>query len=239
MCKDLDSAQMMAKSQPLGLPPCEPSQPVKVRQRASRRAVKGAVDEAEAAARAQGVATKLVAWYNAHVGPSLLQYARVGRGRRIHLVDTTHVEVPLETGTYECSGVVKNDNGTRSRGYKLATLRTLLDHAGLITQVGLGPMHVHDLPACRFFFETASVSRKGDLVLEDRGFLDGATMTVLKQQRYVDVIVPLKATMLSYKEAVQLAVLQDAWHPQSLHAPTNTSPLSKVLITSGMSVMCP
>src|SRR4029450_13261888 len=36
---------------------------------------------------------------------------------------------PLETGTYECSGVVKNDDGTRSRGYKLATLRTLLDRA--------------------------------------------------------------------------------------------------------------
>jgi hypothetical protein len=49
-------------SEPLGLPPCEPSQPVKVRQRASRRAVKGAIDEAEAEARAQWVATKLVAW---------------------------------------------------------------------------------------------------------------------------------------------------------------------------------
>src|SRR5712671_894030 len=65
-------------NEPLGLPPCEPSQSVKVRQRASRRAVKGAVDEAEAEARAQRVATQLVDWYNAHVGPSLLQYARVG-----------------------------------------------------------------------------------------------------------------------------------------------------------------
>jgi hypothetical protein len=60
-------------NEPLGLPPCEPRQPVKGRQRASRRAVKGAVDAAEAAARAQWVATQLVAWYNAHVGPSLMQ----------------------------------------------------------------------------------------------------------------------------------------------------------------------
>jgi len=52
--------------------------------------------------------------------------ARLGKGRRIHILDTTRVEVALETGTYECSGVVKNDDGTRSRGYKLATLRTLL-----------------------------------------------------------------------------------------------------------------
>ncbi len=115
----------VALDEPLRLPPCEPSQSVKVRQRASRRAVKGAVAEAEAEARAPRVATKLVAWYNAQVGPSLVEYARVGTGRRIHIVDTTHVEVPLETGTYECSGVVKNDDGTRSRGYTLATLRTL------------------------------------------------------------------------------------------------------------------
>ena len=92
---------------------------------------------------------------------------------------------------------MKNDDGTRARGYKLATLRTLLDHAGLITQVGLCPIQVHDLPACRLLFATAPVLRKGDLLLEDRGFLDGATLTSLKQQRHVDVIVPLKATMLS------------------------------------------
>jgi Transposase DDE domain len=198
---------------PLRLPPFEPSQPVKVRKRASRRAVKGEVDVAEAEARAQRVATKLMDWYNGTVGPSLLDYARVGSGRRIHIVDTTHVEVPLETGTYECSGVVKNDDGSRSRGYKLATLRTLLDHAGLITQVGLCPMQVPDLPLCRLFFETAPVLRQGDLVLEDRGFVDGETITFLKQQRQVDVIVPLKSTMLSYHEAVQVANLQETWQP--------------------------
>jgi hypothetical protein len=198
---------------PVRVPPVEPSQPVKVRQRASRRAVKGVFNADEAEARAQRAAAKLMPWYNDHVGPSLLQYARVGKGRRIHIVDTTQVEVCLETGTYELSGVVKNDDGSRSRGYKLATLRTLLDHAGLITQVGLCPIQVHDLSLCRQLFETAPVLRKGDLLLEDRGFLDGQTITSLKQQRHIDVIVPLKSTMLSYKEAVQLAELQDEWQP--------------------------
>jgi hypothetical protein len=203
----------VAFNEPLRVPPYEPSVSVKVRKRASRRAVKGAVDAADAEARAQRAAAKLVGWYNDHVGPSLLEYADVGTGRRIHIVDTTHVEVPLETGTYECSGVVKNDDGSRSRGYKLATLRTLLDHAGLITQGGLCPIQVHDLPICRLLFETASVLRAGDVVLEDRGFVDGETITFLKQQRHVDVIVPLKSNMLSYKEAVQLAELQAAWQP--------------------------
>lgn len=89
---------------PVRLPPVEPSQPVKVRQRASRRTVKGAVDQGEVEARAQRTAAQRLDWYNDHVGPSLLQYARVGKGRRIHIVDTTPVAVPLETGTYEVSG---------------------------------------------------------------------------------------------------------------------------------------
>src|SRR5262247_3292023 len=208
-------AEQADLSQPALLPPPEPSVAVKVRKRASRRAVKGTVDAAEAVARAQRVAAMLMDWYNAHVGPSLLQYARVGTGRRIHIVDTTHVEVPLETGTYECSGVVKNDDGTRSRGYKLATLRTLLDHAGLITQLGLCPMQVHDLPSCRRLFETAPVLRPGDLLLEDRGFIDGATLSALKRLRQVDVIMPLKANMLATQEAIQLAEMEDTWavHP--------------------------
>ena len=200
-------------SLPLCLPPVEPNVAVPVRKRASRRAVKGAVDVAEAEARAQRAAAKLVTWYNEQVGPSLLAYARMGPGRRIHIVDTTHVEVPLEAATYECSGVVKNDDGSRSRGYKLLTLRTLLDHAGLMTQVGVVPIQVHDAPLCRLLCETAPVLRAGDMVLEDRGFLDGETITWLKQQRHVDVIVPLKANMLSYKEAVSIANLQGHWQP--------------------------
>src|SRR5262249_58217956 len=122
-------------------------------------------------------------------------------------------------GIYECRGVVKKDDGSRSRGYKLVTLRTLSDYVGLITQMGLCPIQVHDLPLCRLLFETTPVLRKGDLLLEDCGFVDGETLTFLKQQRHVDVIVPLKSTMLSYTDAVQLAALQEAWqlHPSRDH----------------------
>jgi hypothetical protein len=92
-------AQQADLSQARLLPPQEPSVAVKVRERASRRAVKQAVDAAEAEARAQLVAAQLITWYNQHVGISMVQYARLGRGRRIHILDTTHVEVALETGT--------------------------------------------------------------------------------------------------------------------------------------------
>ena len=51
-------------SQPARLPPPDSSVRVKVRARASRRAVKQAVDAAEAEARAYKVAEALVDWYN-------------------------------------------------------------------------------------------------------------------------------------------------------------------------------
>lgn len=201
--------------QPAWRPTTAPSVPVKVRERASRRAIKQAVNEAEAEARAQKVAEQLVGWYNEQVGMSLLQYARLGKGRRIHILDTTHVEVPLETGTYECSGVVKNEDGTLSRGYKLATLRTLLDRAGLLSQVALSAIQVHDVTLCRPLLMQAPVLRAGDLLLEDRGFVDGGTLAELKRHRKVDVIMPLKANMLATQEAIQLAELAEQWaeHP--------------------------
>ena len=202
-------------SQPARRPPQEPSVAVRVRERASRRAVKQAVDAAEAEARAHKVAEQLVAWYNQQVGVSMLHYARLGKGRRIHILDTTRVEVPLETGTYEGSGVVKNEDGTLSRGYKLATLRTLLDSAGLLTQVAMAAIQVHDMALCRPLLEAAPVLRAGDLLLEDRGFIDGATLSDLKRKRRVDVIIPLKANMLATQEAKQLAEMAGTWqtHP--------------------------
>src|SRR5262245_44347423 len=68
---------------------------------------------------------------------------------------------------------------------------------------------------CRPLLAEAPVLRAGDLLLEDRGFLDGATVAHLKRQRQVDVIIPLKANMLATQEAIQLAAMADKWeaHP--------------------------
>jgi hypothetical protein len=85
-------AQPADLSQPTRLPPQESSVRVQVRERASRRAVKHPVDAAEAEARAPQGAAPWVSWYNQQVGGSMFQYARLGRGRRMHLLATTHVE---------------------------------------------------------------------------------------------------------------------------------------------------
>jgi hypothetical protein len=189
---------------------------VKVRKRASRRAVKEPeLDEAEASARSHAAARELLEWYNQRVGPGLLEYAQTGGGRRIHILDTTPVEVALETGTYECSGVVADEKGGLWRGYKLATVRTMLDTAGILTQALVGPIQMHDHKLCGPLLECSPVLRAGDLLLMDRGLLDGATITGLKGQSQVDVIVPLRSDMVSYQEAARMAQRAGRWdaHP--------------------------
>jgi hypothetical protein len=117
---------------------------VEVKKRASRRAVKQQLDTQIASARSAACSRKLIAWYNQSVGPALLGYADMGEGRRIHLLDTTQIVVAHSTGTYECSDVVKDEEGQLWRGYKLATLRSLLDTAGLLrSAIALEQIRTH------------------------------------------------------------------------------------------------
>jgi hypothetical protein len=111
--------------------------------------------------------------------------------------------------------VVKNDDGTYARGDTLATLRTLLDSVGLLTQGALSAIQGHEVALCRPVLEQAAVLRPGARLLEDRGFLAGATLSALKCPRQVDGILPLKANMLATQEAIALAELADTWdtHP--------------------------
>jgi len=90
-----------------------------------------------------------------HVGVSMLQYARLGRGRTDSHPRYDPRGVALETGTYECSGVVKNDDGTRARGYKLATLRTAARPRRSADQMAMSAIQVHDMALCRPLLEEA------------------------------------------------------------------------------------
>ena len=128
------------------------------------------------------------------------------------------MEVPLDSGHYECSGVVKNDDGSLARGYKLATLRTLLDTAGVLTQAAVAPMQEHDIEVCRPLLTSSAVLRAGDLLLEDNGFMDGDLISRLKHEHQVDVIGPLRSNLLAFDEAVRLAQMADNWQPHPSRA---------------------
>jgi hypothetical protein len=94
-------------------------------------------------------------------------------------------------------------------------LRTLLDSAGLLTPGALAVLQGHALALCRPGLEQARVWRPGALLLEERGFLDGATLSELQCTRQGDGILPLKAPMLATPEAMALADLAGTWaaHP--------------------------
>ena len=97
----------------------------------------------------------------------------------------------------------------------MATLRTLLDTAGLLSQVGFGLLHVRDLALSRELARASPARRSGDLLIEDRVFLDGALLTGLKEERGVDSRVPLRGNRRAYSEAAALAEYAGNWreHP--------------------------
>jgi hypothetical protein len=107
--------------------------------------------------------------------------------------------------------VVHNEDGTLSRGSTLATLPTFLDNAGGLTHVALAALQGHDMALGRPVLEAAPVWRAGDVLLEDRGCIDGGTFSDVKGARRVEVIIPLSATMVATQEARHRAEMADTW----------------------------
>jgi len=55
----------------------------------------------------------------------------------------------------------------------------------------------HDVALCRPLLERAPVVRAGDLLLDDRGCIDGATFSHLKRKRRVDGIIAAQSHYVS------------------------------------------
>jgi hypothetical protein len=114
--------------------------------------------------------------------------------------------------------VVKHDDGPRARGSKLATWRTRLDRAGRLPPMALAALQGHDSAWCRPVLEEAPVWRAGERLLAERGCSDGATLSALQRQRQVEGIMPLKATRLATREALQLAEMAAPGPPHPARA---------------------
>jgi hypothetical protein len=89
----------------------------------------------------------------------------------------------------------------------------------VLTHAAVAPMQDHDIEVCRPRLTKSAVLRAGALLLEDHGCMDGDLLSVLKQERRVDVIVPLRSTMVAFDEAVRLARWEDHWQPHPSRAP--------------------
>ena len=158
----------------------------------------------------------LVSWYNRDVGNAYLD--QINYVPSFHILDCTELVVNLENENYEGSGIVcrkkKGKDGKEEdelkRGYKLGSLRSLVDDGGVITSIAFGSINVHDLTLCKDMIMTTAHLKPGDMLIEDRGFLDGDTISKLKKDRKVDVILPLRSDMKAYADS-----LTTAYHPHS------------------------
>ena len=101
------------------------------------------------------------------------------------------------------------------RGYKLATIRGIVDDGGIIEDIRLGPANIHDFRFCEEMLLTSPVLKQNDILINDRGFLSRPMINALKTDRDVDVYVPLKENMEAYQLAVSVAVEKNQWakHP--------------------------
>ena len=175
---------------------------------------------------------EMITWYNSIVGNAYL--GQVDYEPSLHILDCTELEVNLDNENYEGSGIVSRKrkiNGVevkeQKRGYKLGSLRSLLDDGGAITAIAFGPIQVHDLELCKSLVMTTPHLKPGDMLIEDRGFIDGKTISRLKEKRGVDTILPLRSNMQAYEDAI-VSAYHHADIPWEKHPNRDSEELKKV-----------
>jgi hypothetical protein len=147
----------------------------------------------------------LVDWYNHTVGEA---YCRaIGAEPCVHILDCTKLAVNLRNEHYELSGVTSRQDTPAGpkiseRGYKLGTLRSLLDEGAVMTAIAWGSIERSDLVVTHDLVRQTRHLHPGDLLLEDRGFLDADTINFLKVERRVDVFTGLRSDMLLLRAAI-------------------------------------
>lgn len=132
----------------------------------------------------------------------------------IHILDCTKIKVNLDNANYEKSEVIKVD-GEATRGYKLGTLRGLMDDSGIIEEVVFDSIKPHDLELCRDMLLNSKCFKCGDILINDRGFISRDVINSLKNQKQVDTYIPAKKNMTIYEEAIKIAISEGKWtkHP--------------------------
>jgi hypothetical protein len=159
------------------------------------------------------VGSRLQRWYNDHVGPAFVRAAKAQP--MLHLLDSTKLLVNPTNDHYEGSSVLPAEKGKApERGYKLLTLRSLLDEGAVITELAFGSLTEADLTLSQSLLKDSAHLQPGDLLIEDRGFLCGKTLSWLKEERQVEVVTGLNADMLAYRLALARAVSRpQRWEP--------------------------
>jgi hypothetical protein len=133
----------------------------------------------------------------------------------IHLLDCTKIEVNLKNENYEKSELLKDDDGNLKRGYKISTLRGLLDYSGVIEEIEVATIKDHDIKASENIILKSPYLKPGDILINDRGYVSRKNINILKNEKEIDVYMPIKSNMNLYKEAIKIAEENNLWlkHP--------------------------
>lgn len=131
-----------------------------------------------------------------------------------HILDCTVLEVNLNNENYEKSSIVKDKDGVVKRGYKLAMLRGILPTGGIIEEVNIDSINKHDLKVSESILLKSKHLKSGDLLLQDRGFIDLEIFRNLTS-RGINIIMPARKDMDLYKACLAEAISADVWqkHP--------------------------
>lgn len=135
----------------------------------------------------------------------------------IHILDCTKIKVNMKNGNYENSSLAHDHNNNELfRGYKLSSLRGIVGDTGIIEEVKFGTASIHDIELSENILLNSSCLKEGDILIMDRGFISRKMIKHLKEQRKVDVYIPMKKNMSEYQMALALAEELDDWQPHPL-----------------------
>lgn len=163
----------------------------------------------------------LLSWFNQHWLPIWREHSP-GRTRQ-YILDGTDLEVPEKhVRFYKGAGTrrIEHKDGTETitHGYKVVWIAEIIDRKSVIVAITIGPIQTHDIELARPLLDQFDFEPNSSIIC-DRGFIDSAWITRMKQDRGVDFFIPLKRNMDVTQAAVVYADNHNLWtaHPTREH----------------------
>ena len=133
----------------------------------------------------------------------------------IHILDCSILDVNLNNLKYEGSSIT-HKGGEKLRGYKIGLLRGVTNNGGVVEEIVMSTASDHDFKMSEDMIKESKYLKKGDYLLEDRGFID-LNMFRYLNRKGINLILPVKKNMEIYTEAVRAAKENNNWitHPNT------------------------
>lgn len=131
----------------------------------------------------------------------------------VHILDCSILDVNIDNSNYEGS-TVTTKGSKKLRGYKIGMLRGITSNGGVVEEIIMDTAKTNDFKMTKEFILNTPYLKKGDYLLEDRGFIDLETIINLNKKGLY-VVIPLRKDMDIYNAAIDEAKENNEWikHP--------------------------